>query len=288
MSDPRQTPFDGRVAHRSLEGQVEAEAFTDGRWAVVTAPRLPLFSRPSSGMERELLMGDRFCVIAEPEGSGGLAYGFAARDGYCGYVSGADLAPARPATHWVAVRETYRKATPDLKAFDLIGSLSFGSRLTVSGTEGAWARIAGAGGDLFHVPAAHLRPIGSYFDDPVAVACLFMGTPYLWGGNSGNGIDCSGLVQAAMLACAIPCPGDSDQQRAGLGEELVDDAPRERGDLYFWAGHVGLLCDPDTLLHANAHHMAVAEEPLDQAIERIAAKEGKPVLKRRRITLPPE
>lgn len=284
MTDRRETPFDGHTAHVSLRGKVEAEHFTDGRWTTVVAPRLALFGTPDGGMERELLFGDRFCVISE---TSGLAYGFAARDGYCGHVPAESLTDALPATHWVAARDTYIKASADLKANDRISSLSFGSRLTVTDRSGDWSAIIHPGGTAW-VPTAHVSPIGAHLADPVSVARLFLGTPYLWGGNSSHGIDCSGLVQAAMLACGIPCPGDSDQQRAQLGEELPDAAVPERGDLYFWKGHVGLLSDPETLLHANAHHMAVAEEPLQTAIARIEQKEGKPVLKRRRLSPRPE
>jgi cell wall-associated NlpC family hydrolase len=102
------------------------------------------------------------------------------------------------------------------------------------------------------------------------VADTLLGTPYLWGGASRWGLDCSGLVQAALLACGIDCPRDSDQQRA-LGREIDEGEPLRRGDLVFWSGHVGLLSDAETLLHANAHHMAVAYEPLGEATARIAA-----------------
>jgi cell wall-associated NlpC family hydrolase len=132
------------------------------------------------------------------------------------------------------------------------------------------------------VPKPHLRPISHPFRDPVTVAQLFFGTPYLWGGNSAFGIDCSGLVQAALLACGIACPGDSDLQ-AALGNTVPDDAPMLRGDLIFWKGHVAMVVDDQTLIHANAHHMAVAYEPIDAAIARIKAQGGGTVTGRRRL-----
>ena len=123
--------------------------------------------------------------------------------------------------------------------------------------------------------------------DPVAIAESLLGTPYLWGGNSCWGIDCSGLVSAAFSGRGVPVPGDSDQQLAELGQALPADAPVQRGDLFFWKGHVGLIEDADTLLHANAHHMAVAHEPIAEAIARIEAQGDGPVTARKRLETKP-
>jgi len=122
-------------------------------------------------------------------------------------------------------------------------------------------------------------------DDPVTIATVLLGTPYLWGGNSAFGIDCSGLVQAACMVCGIACPGDSDMQAAGLGQLVTDGSPPRRGDLLFWKGHVAWVSGPDTILHANAHHMAVAYEGLVAAVARIAAQGGGPVTAHRRLDL---
>jgi cell wall-associated NlpC family hydrolase len=136
-----------------------------------------------------------------------------------------------------------------------------GGRVRVAGAEGAFAATPRG-----FVPRAHLRSGGDRPGDPAAVALRFLGVPYLWGGNSRDGLDCSGLVQAAMLACGRPCPGDSDLQRAAFA--AATGAPR-RGDLLFWAGHVAMALDAATIIHANAHHMAVADEPLATAVARI-------------------
>lgn len=283
MSDPRETPFSGRVAHASLRGQVEAERFTEGEWKSVRVGATDLLSAPGGPRERELLFGQRFCVIEERDA---MVYGFAARDGYCGWVAMGALDPAPDPTHRVAVRETYAKRVAKLKDTGPTMPLYMGSEVTVTGAEGDWSAISAGDGVTLFVPSCHLERVEGKAADPVTVAKAFLGTPYLWGGNSGHGIDCSGLVQAAMLACGMPCPGDSDQQAERLGVLLGEDVPPEAGDLWFWKGHVGILSAPDTLLHANGHHMMVVEEPLAGAVERIRAGEGLEVQCRRRVTPP--
>jgi cell wall-associated NlpC family hydrolase len=147
--------------------------------------------------------------------------------------------------------------------------------VAAAGEEGAYVGLVGGG----YVPAAHFAPVPG---DLVAIAGRLTGVPYLWGGRTARGIDCSGLVQLAMAAAGLPAPRDSDMQAALIGKPLDPEAPLQRGDLVFWRGHVGILTDADRLLHANAHAMAVAEEPLAEAVARIAASGGGPVTARRR------
>ena len=123
------------------------------------------------------------------------------------------------------------------------------------------------------LPLQHLAPVASREPDFVAVAERFLGTPYLWGGKTRLGLDCSGLVQIALNACGIRCPRDTDMQVAALGESVADDS-RLRGDLIFWKGHIAIARDETTMIHANAFHMAVAIEPIDQAIVRIRPTDG--------------
>jgi cell wall-associated NlpC family hydrolase len=156
------------------------------------------------------------------------------------------------------------------------GGLSLGTRLRVTGQQGAFAETPHG-----WVPAAHLRRLGDWHSDPAEVAGLFLGVPYLWGGNSRDGLDCSGLVQAAMLACGRACPADSDLQRADFAA-LDGSAPLQRGDLVFWKGHVAMMLDAAMMIHANGHHMAVVAEPLRAAAERIEAAGGGPVIALRR------
>ena len=173
-------------------------------------------------------------------------------------------------THWVRAPRTLAFGRPDIKSA-VVMPLTMNSLVREDGREGRFVKIAGAG----WVIATHLSPIGVYETDPAAIAAEFIGQPYLWGGREAGGLDCSGLVQQAAYACAEPSARDADMQ-AGLGE-AIEAAALARGDLVFWKGHVGMMTDGKTVLHANAHHMAVREEPLAEADERIkAAGAGEP------------
>ena len=177
---------------------------------------------------------------------------------------------------------TYGKTSPGLKEMGGITSMPFACALPVLEIGSGWARVAWGRGtvprDLF-VPSQHLTPIQTLETDCVDVAEHLVGSPYLWGGNSAFGIDCSGLVQAALLACGIPCPGDSDLQEAAFPDAH---GPCQRGDLLFWKGHVAMVVDAETMIHANAHHMAVAYENINTAIARIEKQGDGPVTSHKR------
>ncbi len=282
MSAPRDARLlaaNGRVAHESLRGQVEAARFTEGDWQRVTAPAAPILDAPGGTRLRELLLGAEFCVL---EARGGASFGFARDDGYVGYVPAAALGHACAPTHRIGAIRSYAKHVPDLKDTGPHLLLSRGARLAVTGTGSAWAACMIDGAEMY-LPRAHLRPIDSQDDDPAAVAEAYLGTPYLWGGNSALGIDCSGLVQAALHACAIACPGDSDQQQAALGRTLAPGSAYRRGDLLFWKGHVAMVLDGTRLIHANATHMAVVIEDIAAAIARIEAAGEGPVTAHKRL-----
>ena len=275
MTDRRLTPANGRVAARELMGRVEAERFVSPEPGSIICPVVDLWSTPDrTSRDRQLLHGDKVDVF---ERTGGMAFLRASKDGYVGYVEEGAIGPLREATHIVGVPATHLYKTADMKR-PAVRHLGFGARLrVVSGTD----RFFELDDGLF-VPRPHLAPANRAFTDPASVAQLFFGVPYLWGGNSILGIDCSGLVQAACLACHIPCPGDSDLQEAVLGNPLTDETV-QRGDLYFWKGHVAMAVDGDVLIHANAHHMAVAYERIEDAIGRIEAQGDGSVTSRRRL-----
>jgi cell wall-associated NlpC family hydrolase len=272
VTDRRLTPANGRVAALRLRGQVQADRFVPGEPRRVAVPVADLDGSPGGTRNRQLLWGEAVTVY---EVQDGFAFVEAARDGYVGYVAAVSLAEPRTPTHRVAVPATHLYRDDDMKSPDL-SHLSFGALVTVE-AEGRrfWETPEG------YIPKPHLRPLDRAFTDPAAVAQLHFGVPYLWGGNSVLGIDCSGLVQAALLACGTECPGDSDLQRS-LGAEIPDGEPLRRGDLLFWKGHVAMAVDPETLIHANAHHMAVAYEGITQATLRIRAQGEGEVLARRR------
>lgn len=244
-----------------------------------TLPVCDLCSMPHGARERQLLRGQALVIRAVDDKSG-WAYGETQADRYSGWIDSAAILghPAGAPTHRVAAAQSYAKTSSGLKSAGDVTPLSMGSALVVLDEADGWSRIAWTAGnqarDLF-VPSVHLMPIGRNEDDPVAVAERLVGTPYLWGGNSAFGIDCSGLVQIACHACGIDCPGDSDMQEAHFPAAPGDSY--QRGDLLFWRGHVAWVADPQTLVHANAHHMAVAHEPIAAAIARIAAQGDGPV-----------
>ena len=270
--DRRFTPLWGEIAHDSLRGQVDGLRFAAGRRYRIAAPLADLRVAPGGALDRQLLTGAPFRVLLW---QGAAAFGFHEADGYCGWVTASALGrELGAASHFLAVPAGHLYPEPSLKVRPR-GPLYMGARLAVLGHDGDFARLQGG-----FVPSMHVRALGDWLDDPVTVARQFIGSPYLWGGNSHAGIDCSGLVQLAFHACGLPCPADSDLQRAMPGVTVTLDAARP-GDLAFWPGHVGLISEDGRIIHANAHHMAVVEEPLIEAVARIRdGGSGEPTLLR--------
>ena len=268
MSDRRFRRAALGVAHDSLRGALQGHRFTPGTWHRLVAPLSDLCEAPGGARDRQLPLGARFCALTAQDG---WTFGFAGEDGYCGWVPDTALGPDDPVTHWVAAPASHLYPAADLKTRER-AALPMLAQVRVEGAEGAFARTPQG-----WVPQPHLRPLDAPLPDPVAVARSLLGAPYLWGGNSAAGIDCSGLVQAALRACGRACPADSDLQRALPGADVPPGAEAP-GDLIFWRGHVAMVCAPGAIIHANAHHMAVAEEPLAQAEARIP----NPVLRRLR------
>jgi cell wall-associated NlpC family hydrolase len=247
----------------------------------VVDPQAPVRRSPSpdSSLDTEALKGERVTVYETTPV--GWCRGTLEADGYAGWLPANALAAPGPApTHKVAVPRTLVFPGPSIKHPPIEG-LSLGCRLAIARLEEPFA-VTHSGS---YVPARHLVLLGAFAPDPVAVAERFLHVPYLWGGKTSLGLDCSGLVQIALAACGLPCPRDSHMQEQALGVALSparDLSDPRRGDLLFWKGHVAIVRDRDTLIHANAFHMAVAIEPIAQAVARIAAA-GSEVTSVRRI-----
>jgi len=277
MSDPRLTPARPDLAAAFLRGRVEAARFVEGERRAVVESNAPLRRRPApdAPLETEALFGETVVVYEEHEG---WAWGQLERDGYVGYLPAAALGDFTPATHRVATLRAHAYPGPSIKLPPL-RALAFGALVTIARIKGEFA----VGGDGAHYWARHLVPTDSLEADVVEVARRFLGVPYLWGGRTAEGLDCSGLAQTAFRAVGIGAPRDSDMMEAGFGERLAAYAPLRRGDLVFWRGHVGLISGEDTLLHANGFHMLVVEEPFAEACRRIGATGGGPVTSIRRL-----
>lgn len=269
--DPRLTPVRPDLAATHLRGQVEAPRYVGGRAAQIVTPSAPLRRRPdpSASLETEALFGETVTVYDESEG---WAWTQLNRDKYVGYLPAASLGAPTTSTHRVAALRTHAYPGPAIKLTSRM-ALSLGAELTIVGHDGDFAVSEGG----FYLWSRHLAELSAREPDAVAVAELFLETPYLWGGRTSEGVDCSGLVQTALTAAGVAAPRDSDMQEAALGEPVAIDDPKTplaRGDLVFWQGHVGIMRDSLTLLHANGWHMKTVSEPLIEARDRIAAGGG--------------
>jgi cell wall-associated NlpC family hydrolase len=272
--DPRLTPARPDVAAKHLAGKVEAARFVEGRVHEIADPQAPLRRAPSpeAPLDTEALHGERVTVYDVDEE--GWAWGQLEDDGYVGFLPASALRnPSTLMSHKVSALRTLIFPGPSAK-LPPVQSLPLGARLAVARIQRAFAMTVSGG----CVPACHLVALDAAEADFVAVAERFVGTPYLWGGKTNLGMDCSGLVQVALAACGVTCPRDSDMQEKNLGETIVlsgiNSNRLRRGDLVFWNGHVAIVRDENTVIHANAYHMAVAIEPIGDAITRTSATAG--------------
>ena len=277
--DKRLTPARADLAAAHLAGEVEAARFVEGHRMTVIVSEAALRRAPGAAamLDTQALFGESVDVY---EVSGDFAWGQLRSDGYVGYLPRAALGERTgEATHRVTALRSFAYPGPSIK-LPPVHLLSMGSLITAKGQEGPFLVTA----DGLYLWASHLAPVASFAADYVAIAERFVGTPYLWGGRTSLGLDCSGLVQLAMNAAGFACPRDSDMQES-LGEAVAisDDLSRlERGDRVHWKGHVGIMTDGGHLLHANGFHMQVVIEPLAEARSRIVSDGAGPITAIRR------
>ncbi|MCB1546949.1 MAG: C40 family peptidase [Hyphomicrobiaceae bacterium] len=278
--DPRTNAYRSDLASQALKGKVDADRYVKGDLRRVAAALAPVRQRPDAlaAMDTEAFHGETVRVFDVADD---WAWVQLERDGYVGYMPNASLVEDLAApTHRLVALGSFVYPEPDIKTPPLM-QLPLNALVRVVDESDRFARLATGG----HVIRRHLATIERVARDFVDVAEQFLGTPYLWGGRTRLGIDCSGLVQTSLEAAGIACPRDSDMQKATLGMEVLvpqDLEGLQRGDLVFWQGHVAIMSDGIMLLHANAHHMSTVIEPLHEAASRIA-KTGGPITTVRRL-----
>lgn len=281
MSQPdrRLNAYRPDLAEIGLKGTVVADRYSDGTAGRIVLPVVPARLIPDRTLPRdtEFLMGEPVTIFDTADG---WAWIKSRRDGYVGYVDIDAISPDAPEpTHRVDAIRSHLYPAPALKRFAL-AALPFAAQVKVVEISDRWAQIA----DGQWVYASHLQPITSFASNPVDVALRFLEVPYLWGGRSSDGMDCSALIQLALEACGIPCPRDSDMQEADLGHPIqTDGAPLQAGDLVFWPGHVGIMINESEIVHANATDMAIRVWTLTALRAHIEKQEGNPVRSVRRL-----
>ena len=273
--DRRLTPGNERVALDGWQDRISAARYVPGEAARLAPALADLLKAPDGPRDRQLVHGAQLLVI---ERQAGWAFVQALADGYCGWLPEDALASAEPATHWLCVPASHLYQGPRVQ-HPVVMPLFMGAQLTVTGQAGAWAETPAG-----FVPACHLKPMGHALDDPASVAQMFLHSPYLWGGNSHAGLDCSGLAQISFAACGIQIPGDSDLQTRS-GTPIPESAPLQRNDLLFWKGHVAICLSATRMIHATGAFMAVIEEDIAVAVARIEAAGDGPVTHRRRLAV---
>ena len=272
--DPRLTPANQNVACSSLRGQIEHTNFVEGQNYQVNVPFVDLLGAPGGERNRQLIYGSKVKYFGETDGWAFIQNTY---DDYVGYVPQETINLDTNKSHIVSAPLSHVFSEPNIKAKN-IAILPLAAKVSGKTVENGFLEI-----ELGWIPVMHVKLKTEFAKNPVEVSKLFLNSPYLWGGNTSLGIDCSGLVQVSMLLCGLSCPGDSDQQLAKLGENIDVDTTQKKGDILFWNGHVALALNARQVIHANAYHMSTVIEEFSAVALRIKKQEGNDIIARKRL-----
>ena len=272
--DPRVTPANETVACSTLKGKIKHANFVEAKNYQVNVPFVDLLGSPDGKRNRQLIYGSKVKYFSAAKGWAFIQNTY---DNYVGYVPESTIASETQKTHIVTAPLAHVFMEPNIKSKN-IEILPLAARVSGEVIENGFLET-----ELGWISVSQLKRKTELSKDPVEVSKLLQNAPYLWGGNTTLGIDCSGLIQISLLLCGIDCPGDSDQQMNTLGQNIDIGSPRKKGDIIFWKGHVAWALNERQILHANAYHMATVIEEANEAIERIKKQDNNSVIAHKRL-----
>ena len=272
--DPRVTPANETVACSTLKGKIKHANFVEAKNYQVNVPFVDLLGSPDGKRNRQLIYGSKVKYFSAAKGWAFIQNTY---DNYVGYVPESTIASETQKTHIVTAPLAHVFMEPNIKSKN-IEILPLASRVSGEVIENGFLET-----ELGWISVSQLKRKTELSKDPVEVSKLLQNAPYLWGGNTTLGIDCSGLIQISLLLCGIDCPGDSDQQMNTLGQNIDIGSPRKKGDIIFWKGHVAWALNERQILHANAYHMATVIEEANEAIERIKKQDNNNLIAHKRL-----
>lgn len=272
--DPRLTPANEIIACATLKGKIRHLNFVEGKNYQINVSFVDLLATPDGKRNRQLIYGSKVKYFGESDGWAFIQNRY---DKYVGYVPRSAIVKETEKTHIVSAPLTHVFIEPNVKSRN-VDMLPLAARVSGEMIENGFLET-----ELGWISISQLKRKTELSKDPVEISKLLQNAPYLWGGNTSLGIDCSGLIQISMLLCGLDCPGDSDQQMNTLGQNLDIGSPRKKGDILFWKGHVAWAVNERQILHANAYHMATVIEEANEAIERIKKQDNNNVIAHKRL-----